>query len=661
MSFFKSLSIKTTFFVVIALASIAIIYYTINEGINAYKQSLIKKQLEIMITISQSLANLIHQTQKERGMSAAYIGSNGKTFSILLIKQRRKTNIDINKFISLINKIGINNLPSVTRKKIILLKHYFQQLPIIRREVSNLSISVFNAVRWYTKMDDLILSIISDSAKFSPNQMVSMDLVAYVSFLKASEKVGLERALLTTIFASKKFNKGDYSKFISLVSEQKAYLSTFLSFANKRMKDYYEEIIKNPVFKEVEEIREATVRAKRTDVYTINPTYCFNLITKKIDLYEKIANKISQIVVNDANKVQNLYYLKLTFSIFILLFINALGYFIAKRISMQVNSLKNLIYDIAEKKDLSIEVRIYDDKDEFAIIRQSLRDFIYVLHDFMLRVYHSFLENKAVIESLKEDFEKIIQNSRNERKIIENSIKQSDKIQENLEKSVEDSNEIKNSILKANSNLVETVNIITNTIDKIEVNSKNEFELANQLKRLSEDAQQAKNILNVIKEIAEQTNLLALNAAIEAARAGDHGRGFAVVADEVRKLAERTQKSLEEINATINLIVESIDNSSNQMQKNVENVNEIVNDTNDIKISIQHVTSDMDDVVKIVEINVKDLEDTVKEINSYILEVKKINNSSKETEEAILKNKIKVEKIASLAEELLKNISIFKI
>ena len=163
--------------------------------------------------------------------------------------------------------------------------------------------------------------------------------------------------------------------------------------------------------------------------------------------------------------------------------------------------------------------------------------------------------------------------------------------------SLVEANEIQVSSLKQSSATTE------NIVQSMQYINGKSLELAQQVEDI-------KNIVSMIGEIADQTNLLSLNAAIEAAKAGEHGRGFAVVADEVRKLAERTQKSLGEIEANVNVLVQGIigmNESVKQQTQGIEEINDSIRHLNQIASNngeianqtervAQHITALMNEI-----------------------------------------------------------------
>lgn len=114
-------------------------------------------------------------------------------------------------------------------------------------------------------------------------------------------------------------------------------------------------------------------------------------------------------------------------------------------------------------------------------------------------------------------------------------------------------------------------------------------ETARKVKRLAEASQEISKIVALISQIASRTNLLALNASIQAARAGEAGRGFAIVADEVRQLADRSAKSLKEIEQIVLQIQSETGSVMTAMEEGIQQVIDVTERSEQAKKSLEDI------------------------------------------------------------------------
>ncbi len=487
-----------------------------------------QSQIFLLVKFATNASALVHELQKERGLTAGFLGSEGKKFKTELPAQRSSTDAKLEELKSFLSGFDVDSYGRQFKSEFDHAFNTLNKLSETRSAISGLSIAVKDGIGFYTGLNGELLGLASNLPKMSSIGEINNLGTAYMNFLQSKERAGVERAVMAGTFAQNKFNPGVYEKFLGLVTIQNTYLNVFKSLASQDLLQYYNTTMQGDVINEAERLRSIAIEKSTSGVFDVAPEHWFKTQTAKINLLKKVEDKLSTEILDLAKslmeKATGELYTSSVFMIIAMLLSAFLITLVLKNIMRSLNDAMDATKAIAEGQlNNNIDIK---SNDEVGQLMRTLQE----MQQKLSQVIGDVSSTAKKISSASSEV------STTSQSLSQASSEQAASVEE-TSASIE---QMSASINQNNENAQVTDGIATDSSKSAEEGGKAVSETVEAMRQIAEK-------IKIIEDIAYQTNMLALNAAIEAARAGEHGKGFAVVATEVRKLAERSSTAATEI------------------------------------------------------------------------------------------------------------------
>ncbi len=593
----------------IVVPLLLIVGLTIAVSLQAFRASKEATDISRIVQFAPNMSRLIHELQKERGRSTAYLGTGGAAAEKSdLSDQRAEVDTSFSRYFRAYTEFPLENYDAQLSTRLSQANTMLRNLQETRVDVDSMTIGVAETVAFYSETIETLFVAMKGIALATTDAPITREFSALINLQVAKNFAGLQRTTGNLGYNNGVFTPDQLKNFYALTAAENAYTTMFKGFAPEAVQRFYNEKVTGNSVRSVEQMRAYVLKTNGlvgTDTY--DGQRWFDEATNRINLMNDVVNFANDRILAATARLEtqsNDYLTAVTAIVTIaLIIVIAFSLVVFRSIARPMSvleqkmtaisdgdlktevpyveygsSIGKLANSIAQLKSNSLqriqlekeaketeERRLRDEelqreKDAEQLRREREKERKYaeeqirkveeseqITTDFEEQVTFLVKALSLAAEELDSTSRAMAQQAEENKKQSGQAVEASSQTDANVQTVAAASEELAASIAEIQRQ-VERSTTITAAADERATKA---VDVAKDLQQSSETVGE---IVELISTIAAQTNLLALNATIEAARAGDAGRGFAVVAHEVKELADQTARATEAIASQVGSI-----------------------------------------------------------------------------------------------------------